>query len=140
MKDRKDLGVSKGSRDKQMMAYILADAFESAWVDHKESLENEGFRVAFSTQKAANAIIKGFNEIHRVARGDRNNSTDREVQETIGAMGDIALAFVALMIDRCDSTSALFKMYNEVKVKYPSKVGMDLNRYERNAFSEIGAL
>lgn len=136
-KNRKEIGLSAQARHEQMLAYVLADAFELAWTDHEESLKREGFKVAFSTSQAAGAIRKGFREIHRVERGDSRDETDREVQRAIGTMGDIALAIVALMIDRCDSDTALFKLYNFIKLKFPSKVGMDLNKYERNAFNEL---
>lgn len=136
MKSRKEMGVSERARHKQMLAYVLADAFESAWTDHKESLEHEGFRVAFTTKKAANDIMRGFREIHRVARGSKDE-TDQKVQESIGALGDIVLALIALCIDRCDSDEALFKMYCDIKNRYRSKVGMELDNYEHNAFGEL---
>lgn len=121
--------MSADSRHKQMLAYVLADAFESAWTDHEEALRREGFRVAFTTAKAEKDIMRGFREIHRVGRGDSSDETDQKVQECIG--------IVALLIDRCDSDEALFKMYNYVKLKFPSKVGIDLYKYERNAFGSL---
>lgn len=136
-KNRKDIGMRDVTRHKQMLAYVLADAFESAWTDHKESLEREGFRLAFTTKKAANDIMRGFREIRRVGRGDSKDETDRKVQECIGTMGDIALALVALCIDRCDSDEALLKLYCDIKNRYRSKVGIELDKYERNAFSDL---
>lgn len=136
MKSRKEIGVSERARHKQMLAYILADAFESAWTDHKDALERDGLRLAFTTKKAANDIMRGFREIHRVARGSKNE-TDQKVQECIGTMGDITLAIVALCIDRCDSDEGLFKLYCDIKNRYRSKVGMKLDNYEHNAFGEL---
>lgn len=136
-KNRKEIGLSAETRHKQMLAYVLADAFESAWTDHEEALKREGFRVAFTTSKAVKDIQRGFKEIHRVGRGDSRNETDQMVQECIGTMGDIALALVALCIDRCDSDEGLFKLYCDIKNRYRSKVGIELDKYERNAFLEL---
>lgn len=135
-KSRTEIGLSVDARHKQMLAYVLADAFESAWTDHKDALQREGFRVAYSTAQAARAIEKGFREMHRVGRGDSRDDTDKKVQECIGRMGDITLAIVALLIDRCDSDDALFRIYNFMKLKFPSKIGMDLSGYEKNAFAD----
>lgn len=137
MKTIDGTGLTKEARDKQMIAYTMADAFDSAWTDHEEALRRSGYKVKFSVAKAANAITHNFREIRRVVRGDRHNEQDRQVQEAVGTLGDITLAFVALLIDRCDSEDALFKMYNYMKAKFPSKVNIDLYQYERNAFGDL---
>lgn len=135
-KNRKEIGLSTEARHKQMLAYVLADAFESAWTDHEEAPKREGFRVAFTTSKAVKDIQRGFREIHRVARGSKDE-TDQKVQESIGTLGDIVLALIALCIDRCDSDEGLFKLYCDIKNRYKSKVGIELDKYEHNAFSDL---
>lgn len=124
--------LSRSAINKQMLAYVACDVFESCWMEHAESMRREGVELTFKASHAAGKLKKGFDELRQIVKFE-----DEDVQIALGDMSDMVRALMVLVIDRCSSDEEFFKMYCDIKNRYKSKMGMDLTSTERTAFGII---
>lgn len=113
------------------LTYVLVDVVETLLYDLTGEMRKQGYELRHDAKRNFNTAIAAIRRLKQDV-----DKTQFSTQENFGNDSDSLLAFIRLLIDRCDDDDMkMFEFYNFIK-HHPSKLGLELSD-EKNAFAHV---